>query len=196
MNYLLQELNISTNYERICLQCGRQRIHPWVREDPLENQMATHSSILAWEISWTEEPDRLQSMELQRVRHDWATNTFTSLTLEKIMSLISPQYILFLVILFLDANLQIISYFLCLKDFHWYSCWVDLLAMYYQSLFVKECIYFLFLLKQQQLLGLSLVTMQQNWPILGVYFNVYLHITISIIRKKNITPKHYFIPLW
>ena len=120
MNYLLQKLNISTNYERICLQCGRQQIDPLVREDPLENQMATHSSILAWEISWTEEPDRLQSTELQRVRHDWATNTFTSLTLEKIMSLISPGYILFLVILFLDANLQIISYFLCLKDFHWY----------------------------------------------------------------------------
>ena len=35
--------------------------------------MATHSSILAWEISWTEEPHRLQSMELKGVRHDLAT---------------------------------------------------------------------------------------------------------------------------
>ena len=35
--------------------------------------MATHSSILAWEIPWTEEPGRLQSMGLQRVRHDLAT---------------------------------------------------------------------------------------------------------------------------
>ena len=58
MNYLLQELKISTNYERICLQCGRQGIDPWIREDPLEKGMATHPSILAWEISWTEEPDR------------------------------------------------------------------------------------------------------------------------------------------
>ena len=33
-------------------------------------EMATHSSILAWRIPWTEEPDRVQSMELQRVRHD------------------------------------------------------------------------------------------------------------------------------
>ena len=56
MNYLLQELNISTNYERICLQCGRQEIDPWVREDPLEKHMATHSSILAWRIPQTEEP--------------------------------------------------------------------------------------------------------------------------------------------
>ena len=39
-------------------------------EDPLEEEMVTHSSILAWEISWTEEPDGLQSMGLQRVRHD------------------------------------------------------------------------------------------------------------------------------
>ena len=39
-------------------------------EDPLEKGMATHSSILAWEIPWTEEPGRLQSMGSQRVRHD------------------------------------------------------------------------------------------------------------------------------
>ena len=45
------------------------------REDPLEKGMATHSSILAWEIPWTEEPGGLQSMGSQRVGHDWATNT-------------------------------------------------------------------------------------------------------------------------
>ena len=47
------------------------------REDPLEKGMATHSSILAWTIPWTEELGGLQSMGSQRVRHDWATNTFT-----------------------------------------------------------------------------------------------------------------------
>ena len=40
------------------------------REDPLEKDMATHSSILAWEIPWTEETGRLQSMGSQRVKHD------------------------------------------------------------------------------------------------------------------------------
>ena len=40
------------------------------QEDPLEKEMATHSSILAWEIPWTEDSGRLQSMELQRVGHD------------------------------------------------------------------------------------------------------------------------------
>ena len=38
-------------------------------EDPLEEGMPTHSSILAWEIPWTEKPGRLQSLGLQRVRH-------------------------------------------------------------------------------------------------------------------------------
>ena len=39
-------------------------------EDPLEKEMATHSSILAWKIPWMEEPGRLQSMGSQRVRHE------------------------------------------------------------------------------------------------------------------------------
>ena len=56
-----------------------KRIHlpmqeTWVlslgREDPLEKEMATHSSALAWEAPWTEEPGRLQSKSLQKVRHD------------------------------------------------------------------------------------------------------------------------------
>ena len=42
-------------------------------EDPLEKELATHSSILAWKIPWTEEPGRLQSMGLQRVGHDRVT---------------------------------------------------------------------------------------------------------------------------
>ena len=44
-------------------------------EDPLEKLMTTYLSNLAWRIPWTEEPVRLQSMELQRVRHDRITNT-------------------------------------------------------------------------------------------------------------------------
>ena len=43
------------------------------QDDPLEEEMATHSSILAWRIPWTEDPSRLQSMGSQRVRHDLAT---------------------------------------------------------------------------------------------------------------------------
>ena len=44
-------------------------------EDPLEEGMAAHSSILAWRIPWTEEPGGLQSMGSQRLRHDWVTST-------------------------------------------------------------------------------------------------------------------------
>ena len=53
----------------------------WVQslsqEDPLKKEMATHSFILAWKISQTEEPEGLQSTGSQRTGHDWETNTFT-----------------------------------------------------------------------------------------------------------------------
>ena len=51
------------------------------QEDALEKEMATHSSILAWEIPWTEEPDGLQSMGSLRVGQDWKINTFFSLSM-------------------------------------------------------------------------------------------------------------------
>ena len=55
--------------KRICLQCRRPRFDP-SREDPLKKGKATHSSVLAWRISWTEEPGRLQSMGSHRVGHN------------------------------------------------------------------------------------------------------------------------------
>ena len=54
--------NPPTKWETWVLSIGQ--------EDPLEEGMATHSSILAWRIPWTEEPGGLQSMGLQRVGHD------------------------------------------------------------------------------------------------------------------------------
>ena len=47
------------------------------QKDPLEKGMAIHSSIVAWRIPKTEVPDGLQSLEFQRVRHNWGTNSFT-----------------------------------------------------------------------------------------------------------------------
>ena len=69
-----------------CVSCiGRWILYhcaTWVGslggEDSLEKGMAIHSSILIWRIPWTEEPGRLQSMGLQKVGHDWATNTTTT----------------------------------------------------------------------------------------------------------------------
>ena len=56
------------------LSATQETQETWVRslgrEDPLEKEMATHSSILAWKIPWTEEPGRLQSTGSQRVGHD------------------------------------------------------------------------------------------------------------------------------
>ena len=50
------------------------RVQSLGQEDPLEKEMAIHSSTLAWKIPWTEEPGRLQSMGSLRVRHDWVTS--------------------------------------------------------------------------------------------------------------------------
>ena len=46
------------------------RVRSLGQEDPLEKEMAIHSSTIAWKIPWTEEPDRLESMGSQRVGHD------------------------------------------------------------------------------------------------------------------------------
>ena len=51
------------------------------QEDPLEEEMATHSGILAWKILWTEKPGGLQSMGSQRVRHNWVCTHMHSWTL-------------------------------------------------------------------------------------------------------------------
>ena len=51
------------------------RVRSLDQEDSLEKEMATHSSILTWEIPWAEEPGRLQSVGSQRVKHNGATNT-------------------------------------------------------------------------------------------------------------------------
>ena len=58
------------------------QVWPLGSEDPLK-ETAMHSSILAWRIPWTEEPGGLQSMGLQRVRHDWVINTFFFKLLKK-----------------------------------------------------------------------------------------------------------------
>ena len=55
-----------------CRRHGRHRFDPWVGKIPWEKETATHCSILAWRIPWTEEPGGLQSMGLQRVGHDWS----------------------------------------------------------------------------------------------------------------------------
>ena len=55
-----------------CLPAMQEtRVQSLGREDPLEKEMATHSSILAWRIPWTEEPGGLQSTGLQRVGHNF-----------------------------------------------------------------------------------------------------------------------------
>ena len=63
--------SLVAQWSRICLQYTGLQIPSLGGEDPLEEGVATHSSILAWRIPWTEEPGGLQSMGSQRVGHDW-----------------------------------------------------------------------------------------------------------------------------
>ena len=73
--YTFVLLSLFTRGKESSCSAGDSEI--WVqslsRGDPLEKEMATHCSILAWEIPWTEEPDGLQSMGLQRLGHNLAT---------------------------------------------------------------------------------------------------------------------------
>ena len=62
------------------------------REDPLEKEMATHSSSLAWKVPWTEEPDRLQYMGLQRIGHDWATSLSLILLWKSLKLIVEVKY--------------------------------------------------------------------------------------------------------
>ena len=55
---------------RVCLPMQEMLVRFLWQEEPLEKEMAAHSSILTWEIPWTEEPGGLQPMGSQRVRHD------------------------------------------------------------------------------------------------------------------------------
>ena len=63
----------------------------WVQslgqEDPLEKGMATHSSILAWRIAWTEEPSGLQSIASQRAGHEWVTNSLRGLQRRSVLAM-------------------------------------------------------------------------------------------------------------
>ena len=82
--FLTQELNRSLlHYASLVAQrlkhlpaMRETHVRSLGQEDPLEKEMATHSTILAWRIPWTEDPGRLQSTEFQRVGHDWATSLY------------------------------------------------------------------------------------------------------------------------
>ena len=68
------------------------------QEDPLEEEMATHSSILAWKIPWMEEPGRLHTLGLQRDWHNWATSLsllfffHSCVTLDTLVNLSGPPF--------------------------------------------------------------------------------------------------------
>ena len=76
------------------------QVQSLVWEDPLEKEMATHSSTLAWKVPWTEEPGGLQSMGLQRVRHDSVTeHAYIHVLVWGLIEYTKPLLLLFLAFL-------------------------------------------------------------------------------------------------
>ena len=75
-NVILYKVSLVAQMLKNLLAMKEAQVWSLGQKDPPENGMATHSSILAWRISWTEEPGGLQSMRSQRIGHNWVTNTF------------------------------------------------------------------------------------------------------------------------
>ena len=69
---LTGQASLVAQWQRVCLLMQEMQVRSLSWEDALEEDMATHSSILAWRIPWTEEPGGLQSTGSRRVGHDWA----------------------------------------------------------------------------------------------------------------------------
>ena len=91
------------------------------REDTLEKEVATHSSILAWRILWTAEPVGPESMGSQKVRHNWVTNSFTvTLSLLPAVSLYRKI-----------SDKKILNTYICVSlriPMGWMHCWRGLSA--------------------------------------------------------------------
>ena len=95
------------------------------REDPLEKEMATHSSILAWRIPSTEEPGGLQSTGSQRVGQNWATSLAHFMKCERPIKNCSPMIkLLFLILLFISGFKQIHCDGPCSNFLHISCAWI------------------------------------------------------------------------
>ena len=138
-------------------------------EDPLEKEMATHSSILPWKIPWTEELGRLQSMGSRRVRHGWSTSIFTSWYTAP-QSKSHPA-------LLLCVGL---GYITALKPKSWF---IDLLEIYVYT--IKPFIFYSFKKK----------TIVVWWHIEQSVFHIYSLMSLDIIYSSKINTTTYAINL-
>ena len=113
---------------RGCLQYGRPRFNPWAGKIPWGRKWQPYSSVLAWNNSVDRKADRLQTVGLQRVRHDWVTNIFTyrfkSLEMELIETLWQRCSIFYKILFFLGWEPTDTLFWFPLKwvlRFHHYS---------------------------------------------------------------------------
>ena len=141
-------------------------------KDPLEEEMATHSSIFAWSIPWTEEPGGLQSIGLQRVRHDWSnwTCTYTPMYLYSLIRKKMSQPTL-------DLNNKLL---LLLSHFsHVQLCVTPQMATHQAPLSLGFS-------RQEHWSGLPLPSPLNN-KMVSMFFLKYLAVKVVIIFNKNIS---------
>ena len=77
MTETLEAASLVAQMAKSLIAMQETRVRSLGQEDPLEKEMATHSSTLAWKIPWTEDPGKLQSMGSQRAGHNWMTSIIT-----------------------------------------------------------------------------------------------------------------------
>ena len=144
LSIFIEQLHLlSAQWSRIHLSIEeKQEIHVWslVWEDPLEKEMATPSSIIAWKIPWTEESGRLQSMGLERVGHtEWAHMQIFTIYLPVFFLHFSFGWFLFILVwnssYIININTFAVTYFA--RIFFYFSCsWLLLsLSSVYLSLY-------------------------------------------------------------
>ena len=104
------------------------------QEDPLEKEMAPHSSTLAWKIPWTEEPGRLQSTGSQRVRHNWATSLSLSFLFRNVKMRQS-------VLSYVCGNVNTVPFYRFFSQIGYYRIFMEFPVLYIGSLIIICFIY-------------------------------------------------------
>ena len=159
-------------------------------EDPLEKEMAAHSSTLAWRIPWTEEPGGLQSAGSQRVGHDWATSLTHSLTHSVIKKKKGNILELYVLIWFGSKIFNQAYIFMCTCVYVCDYCCFQLLLRIKYALFSVLFIHFgIFLREEKEKCPVSAACLKHSWLILKLEIFMTEFIKFIEFNMESFQPK-------